>query len=81
LEESSKASPTYPQSELTFILDDYGKKGGITPPLISRTSFAKGISGPVRFDELLSVSLFIRVACRRINCGFSTIESIEDIRG
>jgi len=23
-------TPTYPQSELTFILDDYGKKGSIT---------------------------------------------------
>jgi hypothetical protein len=24
------SSPTYPQRELTFILDDYGKKGSIT---------------------------------------------------
>ena len=25
-----RTPPTYPQSELTFILDDYGKKGSIT---------------------------------------------------
>jgi len=35
----------------------------------------------VRFNGLLGVSLFIRVTCRHINRGFSTIESIEDIRG
>jgi hypothetical protein len=39
--------PTYPQGELTFNLDDYGKKESITPELSGRRSVA------IRSNEFL----------------------------